>query len=375
MAIVPRLGCLHLNDLNLVATRDAPPREGIEAREALQYLEDSPVLRQPAGPRPPADFAALVKETLQIRDRSHELDEERERLRARTAELEPWGNFVLPEWAREGALRFWFYLVPLRRLEKLAAIDLPWRVINRDHRFAYVVVCAAEAPSGIPGAQVALDPRPLSTVRANLTQVERELEELEYRRIGLTLHVSALRAALDEADDRAARDQAGHAALDRDGVFAVQGWVPQRQTDALRKYAGERRLALTLSPPGPNEIPPTLLDNAKALEGGEGLVTFYRTPSYRMWDPSKAVFIAFAVFFGMIFSDAGYGLLLGLATIVFWKRLGQAQGGLRGLLVALVISSVVYGVLVGSYFGVIPAPGTWLGKAHLLNAEDNSLMM
>ena len=141
-----RLGCLHLNDLNLVATRDAPPREGIEAREALQYLEDSPVLRQPAGPRPPADFAALVKETLQIRDRSHELDEERERLRARTAELEPWGNFVLPEWAREGALRFWFYLVPLRRLEKLAAIDLPWRVINRDHRFAYVVVCAAEAP-------------------------------------------------------------------------------------------------------------------------------------------------------------------------------------------------------------------------------------
>jgi len=371
-----RLGFLHLNDLHRATAREpATAPEGIRAREALQYLEDSPVLRHPAGSRPPTDFSSLIKETLEIRDRSHVLDEERERLRARVAELEPWGNFALPEWAREGALRFWFYVVPLRRLEELSAVGVPWRVINRDHRFAYVVACAAEAPSSMPGTQAVLDPRPLSAVRAKLADAERELEDLDYRRIGLTLHTSALRANLDEADDRAARDQAGDRALEHDGVFAVQGWIPEREAGAFRKYADERRLALTIEAPSPNEIPPTLLDNAKPLQSGEGLVNFYRTPSYRMWDPSKTVLIAFAVFFGMIFSDAGYGLLVSLATIAFWKRLGRAPGGVRGLLVALAISSVVYGVLVGSYFGVVPAPGTWLGKAHLLNAEDNGLMM
>src|SRR5262249_46849723 len=100
-----------------------------------------------------------------------------------------------------------------------------------------------------------------------------------------------------------------------------------------------------------------------------------KTPGYRMWDPSKAVFLSFAVFFGMIFSDAGYGLLIGLATIFFWKRLGRAPGGLRGLFVALTISCVVYGVLVGSYFGVEPAPGSWLASAHVLHADDNQVMM
>jgi V/A-type H+-transporting ATPase subunit I len=371
-----RLGCLHLNDLHPATARvTTEAREGTEAREALQYLEDSPVRRHPAGGRPSFDLPTLVKETLQIRDRSHLLDEERQRLQAHAAELEPWGDFTLPEWAKDGALRFWFYTVPLRRVEQLQSLDVPWRVVGRDHRFAYVVACFQDPPAEMPGISVMLDPRPLSEVRAKLSDVERELEELDYKRIGLTLHVAALRGALDEADDRAARDQAGRVSLEQDGVFAVQGWVPTKQVEALRKYSADHRLALTLEAPGPKESPPTLLDNAKALRGGEGMVTFYKTPSYQMWDPSKAVFFAFAAFFGMIFSDAGYGLLIGLFTVAFWKRLGRSQSGLRGLLVALAISSVVYGILVGSYFGVVPPPGSWLSRLHLLDAENSGLMM
>ncbi len=370
-----RLGCVHLNDLHRAAAAGPTPvTEASDARQALQYLEDSPVRRRPAGHPAPIDLGALVKETLGIRDRSRELGEERERLEARAAELEPWGDFVLPGWAREGELRFWFYLVPLRRVAQLPR-DLPWTVVGRDHRFAYVVVPAAEAPAGMPGEQVALDPRSLSEVRRSLAEVERELEELEYRRIGLTLHAGDLRAALDEADDRAAREQAGRAALEQDGIIAVQGWAPDSRVAALQRYAADRRLALTVEAPVPGETPPTLLDNAPALRGGEGMVTFYKTPGYRMWDPSKAVFFAFAAFFGMIFSDAGYGLLIGVATIALWKRLGRLQGGVRGLLVALVISSVVYGVLAGSYFGVVPRPGSWLSKLHVLDVEDQRLMM
>jgi V/A-type H+-transporting ATPase subunit I len=224
----------------------------------------------------------------------------------------------------------------------------------------------------MPGTAVTLEPRSLSALRARREQVERELEELDYRRIGLTLYRDLLADALDEADDLAARRRAALATLDRDQLFAVQGWAPRARAAALRQFADERRLAVTIAAPGPRDTPPTLFENPAALRGGEGLVTFYKTPAYSLWDPSMAVFFSFAFFFGMIFSDAGYGLVLGIILLALWKRLG---GAARGVLLALVIFSIAYGILVGSYFGVEPHAGTWLARLHVLNAQDQRLMM
>ena len=107
------LGCLHLNDLRPGAAEavDLEPSYP-DARQALQYLRDSPVRRRTPRHRENVDVEAVVKEVLDVRDRSRSLAEEREQLRKWIADLEPWGDFELPEWAQEGALRFWFYMVP-----------------------------------------------------------------------------------------------------------------------------------------------------------------------------------------------------------------------------------------------------------------------
>jgi V/A-type H+-transporting ATPase subunit I len=373
------LGCLHLNNLQRgAADMIAPAPSHPDAHQALQYLVDSPVRRRTPRHEEKLDLQAVVKEVLEVRDRSHALTEEREQLRKLIADLGPWGNFELPpEWAKQGELRFWFYMIPHHQMRHLDAISLPWSVVARDHRFAYVVVISADQPAGMPVPVAPLEPRSVLEMRARLEQVERELEELDYRRIGLTSHRDAIRANLDEADDRAARQRAAHQALERDQVFAVQGWAPSARVAALRQFAAERQLALTIAGPGPQDTPPTLLDNPVVLRGGEGLVEFYMTPAYRLWDPSKAVFFAFAAFFAMIFSDAGYGLLLGLILLAMWRRMGRmANGrGLRDVMLALVIFSVVYGILVGTYFGVSPPAGSWPASLHVLDAHNESLMM
>ena len=219
-----RIGCLHLNDLRpsaAIAADPEPPHP--DARQALQYLWDSPVRRPALPQRDDVDIHAVVKEALDVRDRSRALAEEREQLRKWIADVEPWGDFELPEWARKGELRFWFYIVPHHQVAALDAITLPWKVVARDHRVAYVVVIASDQPADIPVAPAPLEPRPLAQLRKRLGEVERELEELDYRRIGLTLYADVLREALDEADDRAARQRAAVRALERDQVFAVQG--------------------------------------------------------------------------------------------------------------------------------------------------------
>ena len=348
---------------------------GADARAALQYLDDSPVHRPARRPQGDVDLEAVVQavlEVLDVRERSHALAEERVQLHKWIADVQPWGDFEMPAWAHEGPLRLWFYVVPLHRMASMQAVLVPWKVVARDHRFAYVVVVTADPPAGMPGAPASLEGRSLSQLRARLEQVERELEDLDYRRIGLTLYSDMIRAALDEADDRADRERAARVTLEQESVFAVQGWAPRERVAALRQYAADRQLAVTIAAPGPQDTPPTLLDNPPALRGGEGMVTFYKTPGYFMWDPSKAVFFGFVVFFGMIFSDAGYGLVLGGILLAAWKRL---SGGTRGVLAALVISSVVYGVLVGSYFGVEPPEHSWLAGFHVLDAQDQGLMM
>jgi V/A-type H+-transporting ATPase subunit I len=119
------------------------------------------------------------------------------------------------------------------------------------------------------------------------------------------------------------------------------------------------------------------LDNPPALRGGEDLVTFYMTPAYRTWDPSQIVLVAFAAFFAMIFADAGYGLLLGVILGAMWKRLGATASsrGMRGVILMLVVFSIAYGVLTGSYFGVTPSAGSWLAALRLLDTNDQGLMM
>jgi V/A-type H+/Na+-transporting ATPase subunit I len=372
------LGCMHLNDLrpNNPGAFDQEPAHP-DARQALQYLKDSPVRRRAPLRQEKLDVEAVVKETIEVRDRSRALAEERVQLLKWIAELEPWGDFELPQWAREGALRFWFYAIPLHQLSQLQAVTVPWRVAARDHRFAYIVAIAGEQPANTPVPPMSFEPRSLAKLRARLEEVENDLEELDYRRIGLTRHTRALRGMLDEADDRAARRQAAAEALERDQLFAVQGWAPSRQAPLLEKFSAAHGLAITLEPPGELDKPPTLLSNPPTLRGGEGLIEFYTTPAYRLWDPSRAVFFCFALFFAMILSDAGYAALLGVLLAVLWRRMGAtaAGRGLRVVFLALVALSIVYGVLVGAYFGVEPPAGSWLASLHVLSANDQRLMM
>ena len=117
-----RLGCLHLNDLHRGEAEavDLTPRRS-DAREALQYLHDSPVHRRALRHGEKVDCEAIVREVLEVRDRSRALAEERDQLRKWITDLEPWGDFELPDWAREGDLRFWFYIVPLYQMERMSS--------------------------------------------------------------------------------------------------------------------------------------------------------------------------------------------------------------------------------------------------------------
>ena len=155
---------------------------------------------------------------------------------------------------------------------------------------------------------------------------------------------------------------------------------PGRRGSELLNSATTRRETVSYSRAGlplPTSNPPTLMRNRPRMSAGEDLVNFYMTPGYWGWDPSGIVLVSFAIFFAMILADAGYAAVIGLGLLAFWQRLGRSSSGrrFRPLLALIVVVSLVYGVLVGSYFGIAPPKGSFLGRLHWLDMNNSKLMM
>ena len=372
------LGIMHLVDLNRSHDEDTHQLKLFpNAFHALKFLRTSPTHRRATKDDSSFQFDKVVEKALWIEEQQQQFQAEHDELKIAIEQLTPWGNFQLPADGDLSGLRLWFYIIPHYRVSLLEQIAITWHVVARDHRFVYIVVLSSDEPIGMPVSRVHLNDRPLSELRRRFEDVKTELEELHWQRVKLTRWTHLLSRTIGIAKDRAARQRAAEQALDDPTMFAIQGWIPSSQSDQIRSFAQQHELGLTIESPSTEELPPTLLANRGLTAGGEDAMSFYTTPAYRTWDPSSVVFWSFSVFFAMIMSDAGYAVLLVILSLLFWGRLGESSSGvrLRKLFVAIAITSVAYGIAVGSYFGFPPPKGSVLDRLHVVDAANMTLMM
>ena len=372
-----RFGCLHLIPLAPVKETLTTGGPSSRSREALRFLSSCPNQRRQV--RHPKKFNAreIEAQTLALLDRSQDLEAERDFLMGRIANLKPWGEFSFPPRQALNNLRLWFYIVPHKDMQQLEATDLIWEVVFRDNRFCYVVVISENQPADMPVKRVRTGGKSLSQLENRLEDVEIELEDIQAERAGLTRWCRLFAGSIDRLEDKAAVKEAVEQTYTEDPVFALQAWTPENKIARLQQYANDHGLVLEMAAPQPEETPPTLMQNPRALAGGQDLVSFYTTPRYWLWDPSMIVFFSFAVFFAMIFADAGYSAILALIVVGFWKKMGRSDAGqrFRILLATLVAVGVVYGVVVGSYFGISPAENSLPGRLKIIDMMNFNLMM
>ena len=229
----------------------------------------------------------------------------------------------------------------------------------------------------MPGTQVKLPKESLNALKSRLDQIEFTIEDLQLERVNLTRWLDLFEKNLFRLEDQAMLVNASHQTYDHHPVFALQGWIPSSDVEKIKDFAKKKELALRIEEPNVDQLPPTLLDNKDSLKGGEDLLSFYMTPSYSLWDPSTTIFFSFAIFFAMIFSDAGYAIILGAILAFFWKRLGKSVTGqrFRNVLLALTIFSFIWGVLVGSYFGIAPSTQSYLSYLKIIDMSNYAAMM
>lgn len=149
------------------------------------------------------------------------------------------------------------------------------------------------------------------------------------------------------------------------------GWLPSdKKTLLTRKIqqACENRCYLEWNEAGSkkaigDEIPVSL-NNPKALAPFQMLVSNFGIPEYGTIDPTPFVMPLYLSMFGLMFADVGQGFvlaILGLLGIHYLRKKEQKIGlyQLSWLIVWCGLSSIFFGALFGSYFGVALFKPLW----------------
>lgn len=376
-----KLGIMHLVPLvpppRKVESRASPKAE--RAYKALRFLTDLESKRRQVTYEENFDMYKVVDEALRIKLEIRRASDKKVFLNKRITNIEPWGDIVYPPEAALADYRLWYYILPLAKRPLLNKVDLPWQIVYLDNRYAYTVILSKHEPDRalMPVPRIHVGAKPKSTLLAELEETEVLLEELESQRQALTRYVYLLNVNLAEADNRAALANAAQKTLETEDLVAVQGWVPLKARKKITQFARTSGLACLEEKPEQQDSPPTLLEQPEKMSAAIDLAMFYQVPGYRGWDPSWLLFVSFSLFFAMILADAGYGLLLFSFVLVFWKKFSVSPKGkaYRLLCLSLTLSSIVYGVMVGSYFGVAPEQHSVLGTLQFLNVSDFDVMM
>jgi V/A-type H+/Na+-transporting ATPase subunit I len=190
---------------------------------------------------------------------------------------------------------------------------------------------------------------------------------------GVVPRVSATEPDLDRLTASGRADLlAGEAELERaaagavrDGqVVGIVGWTPATQVPRLRRALADAGGAVARLPRPRGSIPPTLLAQHVAGRAFDPLVGTYATVPYADVDPSLLAGLSYVVMFGMMFGDAGQGLVLVLAGLLLRTGRVGRLAPIRRLWLFVVgcgLTSVVFGILFGEFFGPTGVlPVVWL---------------
>ncbi|NOD63774.1 MULTISPECIES: V-type ATP synthase subunit I [unclassified Ruegeria] len=375
------LGCMHV--LPLVPPPNEPEkiseRGAREAYKALRFLAEVPEPRRQIQRDPEFDMDRFVHEVTDLMQRTRDTMDRRDFLAHRIAQVRPWGDLDFPPTDVLAGNRLWFYQLPLKHREALSEVKLPWAILEEDHRFLYAVLISPDEPDDdiLPIPRTHVGSLPIHELEAQLEEAEIALEALEAERVAQTRYLTLMRQNLSVAESAAELAHATQKVRDDEAMFAVQGWVPEDRVDAVLELAKAKDAAVLIEEPGPEDNPPTLLEQPEKRSSAVDLALFYQVPGYKDWDPSVIVAASFAFFFAMIVADAGYGAVILLGLLLFWKRMGATAGQRSWRLYGLIISgaTILYGILVGSYFGVAPPEGSVIAKLKVLDLNNFGAMM
>ena len=313
------------------------------------------------------EVVALCNEIVAKSDKKKQLLEE---IAADSNELERfenWGSVCLEDFAflKEKGVQLKMYEIPGDKYS-LIGDDIETVLVNKDKKTVrFMIINGGEGrPENLlPEAFEVPEPR-MSTqqLEDEIVQDEKLVKEIDAFYVQKAECLPALRkyknkletyiefeninAGMEHEDEGADTDLAW-----------ISGYVPTDNMEAFKAECAKNNWAVGYADPEDEDIEvPTKLKNNKLVSLIYPLTDFLGTvPGYHEYDISGWFLLFFSIFFGMIFGDGGYGLLLTFAFLGIIIKNGITKKKNPPLLflgIILGIATVIWGTVTCTWFGI-----------------------
>lgn len=323
-----------------------------------------------------ADVLALLDRYEELLQREQHLQNEQTRLQEEQRLLEPWLGQSLDLGQRSSSKVEW-YPGTMRRIDEVESLRQTWAAENLPielevlkqteqsvlvlalaHRSAVprlrgdlaqssFSALAFEGRKGTPAELSAANATRLTAIAEELRAIDQDLADMGDHRLDFMLLSDMYYLELEQLQFQGQVDRSRY-------TFMLRAWVPSKQAeDLVAKLREHFTVATSIRVADKSEHYPVLLHNAPFNRDFEPLVEMFGAPSTTEQDPTPIMAPFSFLFFGMMLSDVGYGLMLTAITayLMLKKESSEGMKRLSKMLFLCGISSTFWGFFFGGFFG------------------------
>lgn len=321
-------------------------------------------------------IGSLINSVIADEKKLGELKFQKSRALSKIDSMKPWASLDLPlSFSGTKTTKASIYMLPYdadeeKILELLGDFkdDIYFEIINKSQNqtcifFTYLKSMESECEKAIRETGAVAPPFSLSHLSAEekIKQLENKISKIEDEEKKLTEEIrnaAALKQEIELFYDHIKLRRDKYTALSEvkqtDKTFVIEGYAPRECAFKIKAELEEKYIiSVSIEEIPEGEEVPVLLKNNGFAAPLEGITETYSMPSRFDIDPDFIMSLFYYLFFGMMFSDAGYGILVMLVTgyIAFFSKAETRTKLNMRMFFFCGVSTTFWGFMYGSFFG------------------------
>ncbi|MBW6489707.1 MAG: V-type ATP synthase subunit I [Lentimicrobium sp.] len=305
-----------------------------------------------------SEAETLFNEVNDIQTELTHIAQQMANVRKETLEVLPWGDFSTEKIHNlaENGINIRLFTCMIRNWDPAWTENKSVFEISQSGGMVYfAVVDAGEDLPEMDADEIRIPTHSLSQIELRKNELEKQTNQLNKRLDEIAANdLPALinyrqqllqDVELDKALETTIKEADEHLSI-------LEGWIPAETAEVLNRFLDKTGVLYIRESPVPGDSVPVLLKNKGFSSKFEMLGELYSLPGYKELDLTPFFAPFYTIFFGFCLGDAGYGVLIVLAALFAKRKVGKELKPIASLVSYLGISTIVFGLISGTAFGI-----------------------